>query len=324
MPDLRSPLAHASALLACACATPALAAVLALAPTSRGDNLHVVDVTTHNSTALEIASCCAVQSGSVTVDATNHRVFFLANRAGAAADLYTFAYGGVASVNSVPTSSAEHITHLAYDAPNTRLLGFAANDAGGVDMVRITPGTGTVVVAAALGPACCTLRAGVIAYQPGTSTLYAVGRRSTDTNDQLLAFSTGSGTLQNAWDLGNERIAQLIVDGSTLYALSYAQDTKLLRPGTFTFVPAFQFNATGAGTSDCCFVLAGSAAIDHANNALVALTRTSATSGPFAVRAFSLSTGNVTVGSTLQAMGLFEDTAVLFDRIFADGFETGS
>jgi len=295
--------------------------VLALAPTPRGGNLHVVDVATHNSTALEITSCCAVQAGSVAVDAGNHRVFFLANHAGGAADLYTFGYGGVAAVNSVPTSSAEHVTHLVYDAANARLLGFAASAGGGTDVVRITPGTGTVVVAGALGPTCCTLRAGVIAYQPGTGTLYAVGRRSTDTNDQLLTFASANGTLQNARDLGNERIAQLIVDGSTLYALSYAQDTKLLRPGTLTLAPSLQFNAIGAGTSDCCFVLAGSAAIDHANNALVALTRSSSISGPFAVRSFSLSTGNVVVGSTLQAMGLFEDSAVLFDRIFADGFE---
>jgi hypothetical protein len=321
MSDLRSRLAHTGALLALACATPALAAVLALAPTTRGANLHVVDVATHNSTALEATACCAVQSGSVAVDATNHRVFFLANHAGAGADLYTYGYGGVASVSSVATSTAQHITHLVYDAANTRLLGFAANDAGGVDMVTLTPNTGTVAISGALGPTCCTLRAGVIAYQSGTGTLYAVGRRSTDTNDQLLAFSARYGTLQNARDLGNERIAQLLADGSTLYALSYAQDTKLLRPGTLAFAPAFQFNVIGAGTSDCCFVLAGSAAIDHTNNTLVALTRASSTSGPFATRAFSLSTGNVTLGSTLQAMGLFEDTAVLFDRIFADGFE---
>jgi hypothetical protein len=61
--------------------------------------------------------------------------------------------------------------------------------------------------------------------------------------------------------------------------------------------------------------------IDHATNRLTAVTRASSTSGPFVVRGFSLSSGAVTVGKTLTAMGLFEDSATLFDRIFADSFE---
>ena len=97
--------------------------------------------------------------------------------------------------------------------------------------------------------------------------------------------------------------------------------TATTRVGTFAFAPAFQFNAIGSGAGDCCFVLAGSAAIDHANNALVTLTRASSTTGAFAIRAFSLASGTVMLGKTVQAMGLFEDSAVLFDRIFADDFE---
>jgi hypothetical protein len=99
------------------------------------------------------------------------------------------------------------------------------------------------------------------------------------------------------------------------------RNTTTLRVGTFALTPAFQFNAIGTGADDCCFVLAGSATIDHANNMLVALTRASGTSGAFSIRRFSLSSGNASTGSMLQAMGLFEDTAVLFDRIFADGFQ---
>jgi len=270
---------------------------------------------------LEAASCCAVQVGSVTADVVNHRVLFLANHAGGSADLYTFGYGISASIAAVPVSAGVRVTHIAYDAANARLVGFAAEDAGGIDVVTVAPATGTVVSIGALGPACCTLRAGVIAYQPATATLYGVGRRSTDLNDQLLAFSAVTGLLQNAYDLGNERVAQLIADGSTLYALSYAQDTALLRPITLAFTPSFHVTPIGAGVSDCCFVLAGSAAIDHASNTLVALTRAISSSGPFAIRTFSLSTGAVSVRSTLAAMGLFEDTAVLFDRIFADSFE---
>jgi len=34
-----------------------------------------------------------------------------------------------------------------------------------------------------------------------------------------------------------------------------------------------------------------------------------------------LTSGNATAGNALNAFGLFEDTAALFDRIFADDFE---
>jgi hypothetical protein len=319
MTDFPFRLAIAGALLAGA--TPAIAGVLALAPTTRGDNLHVVDIATHNSTVLEASACCAVQVGSVAADTVNHRVFFLANHAGGTADLYTFGYGAGTSVSSVPIGGAARISHLAYDAAHARLVGLTSRDDQGVDVVTIAPATGNVVVAGSPGPTCCTLRAGVSAYQSASSILYAVGRRSTDTSDHLLAFSVDAGTLQNAWDLGTEQIAQLVAEGSTLYALSSVRNTTALRVGTFALTPAFQFNAIGSGADDCCFVLAGSATIDHANNALVALTRASGTSGIFSIRKFSLSSGNATTGSTLQAMGLFEDSAVLFDRIFADGFE---
>jgi hypothetical protein len=149
---------------------------------------------------------------------------------------------------------------------------------------------------------------------------YAVGKRTGDVDDQLLAIAIDSGTLSNAYDLGSERVADLVVDGTTLYALSYGS-AAVMRPGVFSFAPTFAFTPIGTGTSDCCFVLAGSAAIDHTTNRLTALTRTSSTSGPIVVRAFSLSSGAVTIGKTLTAMGLFEDSATLFDRIFADSFE---
>jgi len=315
MNSLRTSLAL---LLVLAC-MHAQAGVLALAPTSKG-NLHVVDTASGNSTVLEAVACCAVQSGTVAADTTNHRVFFVANRSDGA-DLYAFAYGASPSLTSHPLSGGQRVTHLAYDTLHARLVGLAVTDAGAVEVITVGTGTGTVVVTGTLGASCCTVRAGVAAYAAGQSIFYAVGRRTGDTNDQLLAIAVDTGTLANAYDLGGERIGQLVTDAATLYALSYNTTSALMRPGRFTFAPAFAFAPIGAGTSDCCFVLAGSAAIDHATNRLTALTRASATSGPFAVRSFSLSSGAVTVGKSLTAMGLFEDSASLFDRIFADSFE---
>ncbi len=298
----------------------AAAAVLALAPTAHGNSIHVIDVATRNSTVLEAAACCAVEAGSVAADVAHHRVYFLSNRSGGA-DLYTFGYAATAVVSSIAITAGRRVSHLDYDPLRARLVGFVVEDAGGIDVATVDPVSGNVVVTGVLGPSCCTLRAGVSAYAASADRLYAVGRRSGDITDQLLVFSVGSGTLQAAYDLGSESVLELVADGGSLYALSYAQGSAVLRVASITFAPAFSLSPIGSGSSDCCYVLAGSAAIDHAKNTLDTLARSNSTSEPFAIRAFSLSSGNVTIGQTVPAMGLFEDTAVLFDRIFADSFE---
>lgn len=295
----------------------ASAAVLALAPTSTG-NLHVVDTASGNGTVLEATACCAVQSGTVADDPANHRVFFVANRSDGA-DLYAFAYGSSPSIASHPLSAGQRVTHLAYDAGHAWLVGLAVTGAGTVQVINVAPATGTITVVGVLDSSCCTLRTGVGAYSAAPGIFYAVGRRTGDTTDHLLAIAVGSGTLANAYDLGTESVGQLVADGAALYAVSSSGN--VMRPGIFSFAPAFAFNAIGPGINDCCFVLAGSAAIDHVTNRLAAVTRASSAPAPFVVRAFSLSSGAVTVGKTLTAVGLFEDSATLFDRIFADGFE---
>jgi hypothetical protein len=310
-------LRYSLAILLTFAATHVDAAVLALAPTAKG-NLHVTDTATGNSTVLEAVACCAVQTGSVAADTGNHRVFFIANRTDGA-DLYAFAYGVSASLNSHPLSNGQRVTNLAYDSAHSRLVGLAVTDANAVDVITVAPNTGTVTVTGTLGASCCTLRAGVGAYSVTSGIFYAVGKRTGDTNDHLLAIAVDTSTLVNAYDLGSERVGQLVVDGVLLYALS--TNGTVMRPGVFGFAPAFAFAPIGTGTSDCCFVLAGAAAIDHATNRLTALTRASSASGPFVVRAFSLSSGAVTIGKAMTAMGLFEDSATLFDRIFADSFE---
>jgi len=304
--------------MAAALCAPAAAAVLALAP--HGDNVRVVDVATGNATVLEAALCCAIQTGSVAADVANDRVFFVAN-ATSGGQLYTFPYGVSGSLATVAITPNARISHLDYDAVHARLVGFAASDDGGVEIVRIDPANGGLTVTGALGPDCCTLHSGISAYLAGSDVLYAVGRRSTDVGDQLLAFSASGGTLQNAYDLGGSRVAQIVADGGSLYALVYDDASVMLHAAAITFAPTFTLTSIGSGASDCCFVLAGPAAIDHVNGAIVTLSRSASAFVPFAVESFSLTSGNATAGNALNAFGLFEDTAALFDRIFADDFE---
>jgi len=297
---------------------PVAAAVLALAP--HGDNVRVVDVTTGNVTVLEAAGCCAVQTGSVAADVANDRVFFVAN-ATSGAQLYTFPYGVGGTIATAAITPNANVSHLDYDSVHARLVGFAASDDGGIEIVRIDPANGNLTVTGALGPDCCTLHSGISAYFAASDVLYAVGRRSIDSSDQLLAFSASGGTLLNAYDLGSSRIVQLVADPGSLYALVYDDANVTLHAAAITFAPAFALTPIGIGASDCCFVFAGPGTIDHANGAIVTLARSASSFVPFTVESFSLTSGSATAGKALGAFGLFEDTAALFDRIFANDFE---
>jgi len=176
------------------------------------------------------------------------------------------------------------------------------------------------VVTATTASDCCTLRAGVVAYQPGSGTLFAIGRRSGDSTDQLLAFAVGGGGLQQAYDLGGERVVQLVADGGELYGLSTAAGSDALRVGRFSFAPTVAFVPYNSGASGCCFALAGPAAIDHATGVFAALTRADSAGAPFLIRTFAASGAPLT-GNAVAALGLFEDDVRLLDRIFADSFE---
>jgi len=296
----------------------AFASVLALAPTSHG-GVHVIDVASGDGSVLQVANCCAVQAGSVAADTASHRVYFLANRVGGV-DLHAFGYAANGSDSVLALNAPVRLSHLAFDAPNHRLVGLGVGDDGSVDVLTIDTATGNVTVTGTAAAGCCTLRAGVVAYQATSGLLFALGRRSGDSNDQLLAFAVASGGLQQAYDLGTERVVQLVADGTELYGLSNAIGSDVQRIGHFTFAPTFAFTPYSGGASACCFALAGSAAIDHANSVLVALTRADSAAATFQPRAFAAS-GTPTVGSALTAFGLFEDDVRLLDRIFADGFD---
>lgn len=299
----------------------ASAVILAVTPNAQGD-LHVVDVNSLNSSVAQSANCCAVQTGTVSAQAASDRVYFIANDNGVAR-LYTFEYGMSGTVASVAISAGYRISHMAYDSLRQRLVALLSADDDTTQLATLDPASGNVTVTGAPGSGCCMLRSGVIAYAASSDLLYAVGRRSTDTSDQLFAFAVTTGTLQAAYPLGTATIAQLLYDSGNLYALSYDATADTLQPARISFSPGFALNTIGTGNSGCCFVLAGSMAFDPANNALVAVTRSSATpASPFVIRSFSLGDGSATIGNPLTANGLFYDRyANLVDRIFADGFE---
>jgi len=312
----RRALTVAALLMACSCAQ---AAVLALTPTASGDALHVVDVQTLNATTQEAASCCAVQTGTVTADPDDHVLFFVANDSSGPL-LYSFSYGSSTTIASVPISSGTRISQMNFDQLREQLVALVSDDNGGTDIANVDPGTGTVTTIAALGPDCCVLRQGVAAYLPLTRTLYAVGRRSTDSTDQLLAFDMADGVLAQNADLGTLRVSQLATDGISLYALVYTPSTDDLTLDQVS-TANLGFTQIGNVASGCCFALTGPATIDVASNSFNALLRSSDGSNLSTVTSFSLNDGTMTQGNAIQAMGLFDDTAALSDRIFADGFE---
>lgn len=298
----------------------ALAAVLALTPNVHGD-VHVIDTESLYSSIAQAADCCAVQAGSVAARPGNDRVYFIANDG--VAQLFALDYGLPGSVASIGIGGGNRISHMAYDALRQRLVALLVADNGTTSVGALDPASGIVTITGVLDPDCCVLRSGVVAYSANADLLYAIGRRSADSTDQLFAFAVTTGTLQAAYPLGTAVVAQLLFDNGTLYALAYDPPTDTLRPATITFAPGFALNTIGTGSSGCCYVLAGSMARDGEHKTLVAITRaSSASAAPFAIRSFSLANGSATIGNALTANGLFYDgNASLLDRIFADGFE---
>jgi hypothetical protein len=300
---------------------PLRAAVLALAPTDDGDAVHVVDTQTLNATLQQADACCAVQVGSVTADTVNHRVFFVSNNDDGSADLYAFSYDASMAISSVPITAGARISQLHYDSVRGRLVAVISNDDDSISIGEVNPATGTVTTLSLLGPDCCKLRAGVAAYDPGANMLYAVGRRSSDTDDQILAFSGATGALTQNGSTGGLQVSQLIVDSGSIYALNHHPLTNTMALELVTTSPGIAITPVGSDFVECCFASTGAATIDHVNNAFVALVRSTTSAAPFALMSFSLSSGVATSGNIVPAMGLFEDTAVLSDRIFADGFD---
>lgn len=275
---------------------------------------------TGEDTGYRIANCCAIANGSATFDTLGNRAFFIAQAAGGA-ELVSFNYLSGAQ-SRLPLSAPYRITHLEYDPGSGQLLALARDPADErVVMLSLDPLSGQLSLRARLTEPCCELKTGVSVLLPGSPTrLLAVGRSGGE--ESLLSFDFSAATSPTVVALpANLRVAELAVHPASaqLFGVGFNESTGLTHAIAFGAPPGFVPTLIGAGSSDCCFVLAGSAAIDRLGNSLAVLGQ--ASGGAPRLQRFSLFDGSRSQGIELQAHALLEDFGVRFGGLFADGFE---
>ena len=275
---------------------------------------------TGEDTAYRVADCCVIANGSATFDTLGNRAFFIAQTA-AGAELVSFNYLSGAQ-SRLPLSGPYRVTHMEYDPASGQLLALARDTVDErVVMVGIQPLTGQISLRASLAEPCCELKTGVSVLLPGSPTrVLAVGRSGGE--ESLLSFDFSAGTGPSAIALPAKlRVAELAVHPASalLFGVGFNEDTGLSHAIAFGAGPGFTPTLIGAGSNDCCFVLAGSAAIDRMGNSLAVLGQGSG--GAPRVQRFSLFDGSRSEGIELQAHALLEDFGVRFGGLFADGFE---
>ncbi len=281
------------------------------------------DVATQATTTASAPGCCFIQSGTLTADPRVDRAWFVLE-SGPAQTLMRFVYSGAGGTLAETLSGGYRVTHLEFDPSRARLLALGLDDAtGDAQLAAVDPLSGAITVLGSAGADCCVLRAGVSALDATRTEVLAVGRRDGDTQDHLLRFSTTTGVLAGAHALDpGIAVGDLVVHPTSgvVYALIHTIADDSSRLARIDLAPTFALTPIGAPTLACCFVLAGSAAIDRARNAYLALTREEASSD-YVVRSFDLATGVATIGPALPANGLVEDFGVVLDPLFSDGYE---
>lgn len=283
-----------------------------------------------------------IEAGAATADADHDLVYVAANAdptgpvAGAPANVLASAYGyAPLPSGSLQAPAGFYFVALAFDAPASRLVGIIADSSGAATarLFVVATNAGTALgaptyVEASAG--CCRFISGVAAWRAATQELLTLGRRVGDTEDQLLRFDVGTGvSLPDAYPIaGGDRVVALAVDANDakVYALarsvlgfSYLARVTWSTPGT-----AVTLSAIGSAPSACCYVAAGPATIDGSGSAraFYALTRDAGVPAAMQLSRFDLASGNpVVVNAAITGYGLWSDPSVLFDRIFANGFD---
>jgi hypothetical protein len=278
---------------------------------------------------------------TLAADADHDLVYaaILPDPAGASAGsphaLLVGAYGHApVPAGSMTAPAGLYFSALAFDPPTSSVVGLVSDPTGvGSSQVFAVPtndGTAFGVPAyMASAPGCCSITRGVAAWRTSTRELFAVGRRTGDSEDQLLRFDVGTGTaLPDAYPIADDRVVALAVDAQdgTLYALarSILDFTYLTRITYSTPGTPVTLSAIGSAPATCCYVAAGPATIDGAGSAraLYALTRDAATPAGMQLSRFDFTSGNPqVVNASMEGYGLWTDAAASLDRIFADGFD---
>jgi len=322
-------------------AAPAAARVLTL--TKQSDTTAIVQDASDGDTAANALSSpqdrLFVEALAADADHDLVYVASLPDPAGAAAGsahaLLVGAYGSA----PVPTGSmlapaGLYFSALAFDAPSSSVVGFVSDPTGATStQVFAVPTNGGTAFGVpgymATAPGCCSLTRGVVAWRASTRELFAVGRRTGDSEDQLLRFDVGGGVaLPDAYPVAGDRVVALAVDAAdgSLYAIarSVLDFSYLVRITYTTAGTPVTLSAIGSAPATCCYVAAGPATIDGAGTAraLYALTRDAQAPVAMQLSRFDLASGNPTVvNAAIEGYGLWTDAAASLDRIFADGFD---
>lgn len=282
-----------------------------------------------------------IGSGTVAADPAHDLVYVAANPDPAGASppatgsLIIGSYSAApAPALSLAAPAGYYFAAVVFDAPRSRLVGALADRTGAQVTQLFTADTAN---GAALGPinvvdsasGCCRLASGVAAWRESTQELFLVGRRTGDTEDQLLRFDLASRVaLPDAYPIAGESVAALSVNihDYSLYGVARTamNVTHLVRITYATPGNAATLSAIGSTPAACCYVALGAATIDtdDSGRALFALTQDAQTPTTMQLTRFDLSSGdNVVVNADVEGYALWTDSAASLDRIFADGFE---
>ena len=297
------------------------AGVLRVASDESGRRVRVFDGTTGSAASAD-ATLMTVQAGTVSADPLGNRVFFIGNQA-SAQSLYQLNYTTTNEASPLNLPATQRITHMEWDGSGSaRLLGVAIDPSDdSVGFVSIVAG-----VVTDLGmptAACCVFRIGVSAFRASDDSLFLVGRRSADSEDQLFRFTMNPLALAQVVAIPVDlRVSELNVNNSgQLVGLAWSEAAAATR--AFTTDAALTISLLGSGIGNCCFVMAGAAAIDAGNNTLATL---GPDLGGLQPRpwTFDLATGAINDGFiAVGGAGLFFDTTAIVDVsvLFADSFE---
>lgn len=278
------------------------------------------------SAAFADATSLGIQVGTVTADIVNNRAFFIGNSAGAQS-LFQLNYTATTQALAQPLSTTLRITHLEWDSSGSpRLVGAAIDPADA--SAKLIAIVGASVTDLGFADAnCCVLRSGVSAFRSSDDSLFLVGRRSTDLQDQLFRFTLSPVAMAQAVAIPMDlRVSELQVNaGGQLLGLAHS--TAAAATLLFTADGALTLTTLGSGMSTCCFVMAGSAALDSVANVFVTLGPSLTSAAPNPTTLWSFNTASGAIGNDPTALvgaGLFFDTTPILvagSMLFSDGFE---
>jgi hypothetical protein len=301
------------------------AGVLLLAHDEGSQQLRIDDQGTRSAVSLS-SNGIGVQAGSVAADAAANRVFFVVNAA-ASQTLYSLGYGSGGGVEQASLPATSRITHLEWDpSGSARLVGMA------IDTTSESPAlfefrAGAITSLGMPSPDEFRFRTGVSAFRAGDDSLFLVGRQGAETQDRLFRFVLGpTPTVSSALlDPDLDLLELATAANGEVFGLAHSRLSGTTRLALVDATLAVTLR--GAGTPDCCYVLAGSTAIDSTGPTLVALgsPHTDEVAGESRLWRFDLATGSVLDTVTaVSSVGLFHDTSGVLPGgdVFADGFES--